>query len=698
MGSAIDSFAGSRNVTTSSGGGGSNIDNFVSAEANKNWSPPKKTTTKTATVTQPKKSTSLLSKVKSGVKDFANAAVTGERVFATGIARDLPGGTADLDAQRKQAEQASKDAKFVSNQVKAGKISKAQAAKILKTNAQSAGQASKDTKETIKAMPTKKDIALGAASTGADIITAGTFSKGKAGLTGAKELKPLVEFTPKAATGAKTALQATKTAAKKTAAANVALESAGNAVAGGLNAAAGGGSTQDMIKNAAAGAVLPPALHTAGTVTTKAANSILDKIRAPKELVQKVKQQTLLDAATKKEAAAATEKTAKIDQKIELIKAKEADGKFTNVDKVKVKQLEEEKAALQPKPITSSEPTQSTLPPAESKSAVPVQTETPVVPAKSSLSESLPNNKPVAEVKPSTTAEPTPTRMLKPSETAHMPEVGGYTHSKHLAQDYADMLRGQEQSARGGQKISDGQGGYTRTSEHSKFYRDFYKENKKAPTKADYLEQAKKELENNKDGIGAGDDYKKLLEREGKPVPRVQVETTVKDVPQGTSKVAKRIAEKLKQEYGDLASYDKITIEDQAKKAEALMSDKAKLDKVISGEAPLPDGLRATSVITAVTHDPKLAKDADLMRKLAASPLASESSYSAQELRLARENARYNPITAIKNVMDARAKTFEERSGKTVAKATAQEVAKINTTTPKIPKETFASFVESLKC
>lgn len=296
-------------------------------------------------------------------------------------------------------------------------------------------------------------------------------------------------------------------------------------------------------------------------------------------------------------------------------------------------------------------------------------------------------------------AAPSETRTLKPSETAHMDPIGGYTHSEHAAKDYADMLRGIEQNAKGGEMVSDGAGGYKRTSEHSQFYRDHYAENGKAPTKAHYLEEAKRQLESGKAAYGASDDYKKLLERESKPVPRVAVsKPSVPVAEQGISKVAKRIAKDLKQKYGDLAGYDKINIKDQAAKAAKLISNREELEKVVSGEKPLPDGLRATALIAAVRHDAELAKDGEFLRKLASSPLASESSYSAQELRLARENAAGDPVEAIKNLKKTRENALERRSGKTVAKATSDEIKAIRAAKVSIPKETVSSFIDSLKC
>lgn len=60
--------------------------------------------------------------------------------------------------------------------------------------------------------------------------------------------------------------------------------------------------------------------------------------------------------------------------------------------------------------------------------------------------------------------------------------------------EYADMLQSMESSLKGGQMIGDSTNGYTRISEHTPFYRDFYARNGKAPTKADWQAEAERQL------------------------------------------------------------------------------------------------------------------------------------------------------------------------------------------------------------
>jgi hypothetical protein len=890
-------------------------------------------------VVAPPKPKSLLSKVGHVVKDVASAATQGEQKFSQGIARTLPGGSADLDAQRQSSEANQKALTIYSKLHKSGKMNDTQYKKHVDAIAKESNKTSAELTKTTKAMPTKTQIALGAASTAADIVTAGSLPAIKGAMTAGKVSKTLL-------------------------ATRVATQGAANAAAGGLNAAAGGGSKGDIIKNAAVGAVLPEVLHQGAqlgsrvinkagtaearklvtnaktqTLLTKAkevpkVNAVVNQEHVSQSIIapeiktrhidelsvsgskastkidaQKVNQYVkqikdgepiepivvhnlngrahvvdgqhrlaamqklgitdiptvekvpgakpvetgtvagAADAPTVQPVPKAPPTTKPVVSETGVMPTKESsagsiapgqrdelvgkqpiqayhgtDAKFASFDDAHLGQNAAKPAALghwftssedyasghganimkaklnldNPKTYTRAEwdnidknsadftalrkelqaaghdgivvkgnteqlgkhtvenPSvyavfdskkinldrgdtnvgkttgnglasgteadaskglqqssghgSNTRPGSIADDRLHTGTKAPTVGSASTLKTATPRQaqagiaKPpvkVAEAKP----EPT-TRTLKPSETAHMKEIGGYTHSEHMAQDYADMLRGQEQQATGGQMVKQVDGSYRRTSEHSRFYRDFYKEKGRAPTKADYLEQAKLELEAGKDGIGAGEDYKKLLEREAKPVPRVEVTPQVNDVPQGTSKVGdavleKAVGKKLKQTYGETAQYDKINIKDQAKKAVAVTNDRELLDKVISGETPLPDGLRATALIDAIQTHPELSKDVDLLLKVSKSPLASESSYSAQELRLARERAQHSPIEAIKSVRKAREAAIEKKTGKTVAEATSKEIQAIRAakaTVPKQTKETFASFVESLKC
>jgi hypothetical protein len=84
---------------------------------------------------------------------------------------------------------------------------------------------------------------------------------------------------------------------------------------------------------------------------------------------------------------------------------------------------------------------------------------------------------------------------IKPVKDA--PQVGKTDLPDKYAQEYADMLMDQESGAKGGMfqiDQTDATGnGKIRTTEHGKFYRDYYKANKRKPSKAAWLEHAREE-------------------------------------------------------------------------------------------------------------------------------------------------------------------------------------------------------------
>lgn len=215
------------------------------------------------------KAKSIFGKVLGIGKEVAKGATAGEQKLATGIARTLPGGTADIEAQQKQATQQAKNLKFIKQQQKAGKISDVQAAKITKNIATEAGQTAKQQAQTIKEMPTKKQIALGAASTAADIVTGGALPEIKAASLGVK--------------GAK--------------AANIAKEAAGLGTASALNAAAAGGNKKQVAENTALGAIIPGASKLAGKTVEKVGS----EVRAT--LAQRQKTQNILEKLASQQEA-----------------------------------------------------------------------------------------------------------------------------------------------------------------------------------------------------------------------------------------------------------------------------------------------------------------------------------------------------------------------------------------------------------
>lgn len=100
----------------------------------------------------------------------------------------------------------------------------------------------------------------------------------------------------------------------------------------------------------------------------------------------------------------------------------------------------------------------------------------------------------------------------------------------------------------------------------------------------------------------------------------------------------KAVEAKLTKGYDNLPQVEKINIKEQAKLATDLInSDRQKARAIIRGEEPLPQGLRATSLISAMEEYIKTHPNPEIAYELANSILTKETSYAAQELRLAAE-------------------------------------------------------------
>jgi len=161
---------------------------------------------------------------------------------------------------------------------------------------------------------------------------------------------------------------------------------------------------------------------------------------------------------------------------------------------------------------------------------------------------------------------------------------------------------------------------------------------------------------------------------------------------------AKAIENKLTKGFSDLAEYDPITIKDQARKATDLINaDVETARKIVRGEQPLPEGLRGTALITAMEEHIKQNPSADLAYELANSPLVSETSAAAQEMRLAAERTPDSATAKIMEVKKARESQIKDLSTKKTEqiKKLKAETEKINLTKEEL---SWNRFLESITC
>jgi hypothetical protein len=105
-------------------------------------------------------------------------------------------------------------------------------------------------------------------------------------------------------------------------------------------------------------------------------------------------------------------------------------------------------------------------------------------------------------------------------------EGGGYGTQYHgkgkkpheqFVDEYASALEHMDSGMTGGQMIPDGEGGYTRMSEHTPFYRNFYRDNGRAPGKRDYARESQRQLDSGKADSYAQEEYNQLRQSTEKP-------------------------------------------------------------------------------------------------------------------------------------------------------------------------------------
>lgn len=77
--------------------------------------------------------------------------------------------------------------------------------------------------------------------------------------------------------------------------------------------------------------------------------------------------------------------------------------------------------------------------------------------------------------------------------------------------EYAQTLKSMDQGVTGGQLVPGADGTVKRISEHSPFYSKTFKETGRKPTEAQWLEEAKRQLEDGSAGFGASDAYKQIV-------------------------------------------------------------------------------------------------------------------------------------------------------------------------------------------
>ena len=189
-----------------------------------------------------------------------------------------------------------------------------------------------------------------------------------------------------------------------------------------------------------------------------------------------------------------------------------------------------------------------------------------------------------------------------------------------------------------------------------------------------------------------------------KQVPKITRVSTV-----GTSKLAKGVRSKaiknkliygFDKKFQDLPEYTKVDMKDQGKKAvDLVLNNPREAIDVAMGRKQPPQGILPESVFVAVEDYAIATKDVDLLRELAtSSELTKEATLMGQRIRTLAERNPDSAVSGIKQVRDARVKSFEGRSKAKVNKAIRNEAKAIKTRVKVPSKVDWNAFVESIRC
>lgn len=173
--------------------------------------------------------------------------------------------------------------------------------------------------------------------------------------------------------------------------------------------------------------------------------------------------------------------------------------------------------------------------------------------------------------------------------------------------------------------------------------------------------------------------------------------------PDKTSGVAKSIADKaieknLTDSFNELAGYESKTVADQASRVTDLISkDPEQMRAIVSGDKPLPAGMSGSMFLKGVEEHATLNGDVGLIRDLASSPLTSETSIHAQELRFLAEREQSSAVQAIKDVAKARDAKLQGKDVTTEKGTIIDDIQKsVKKSAP--TAQTWGDFIESIKC
>lgn len=208
--------------------------------------------------------------------------------------------------------------------------------------------------------------------------------------------------------------------------------------------------------------------------------------------------------------------------------------------------------------------------------------------------------------------------------------------------------------------------------------------------------------------------YELVHKNYGDKIPNLEPPEGTKEVKQGergSSKIGKSIEQKaieqgLTDGFPETAGYDKKYRDDQIQRVENVITqDYDAARRMVLGLEPIPHEISPVMLLRGMEEVAKARKDVQLQYELANSPLVSETSRHAQEMRFMQEREQDSATTALQAIRRERiAQTQKVLKGRTVEEAIKQEAEKLASTIKSQTKSTLQkrptwdTFIKTITC
>lgn len=624
------------------------------------------------------------------VNDTKKAAVT----VGTGVARTLPGGTADIEAEQRASDQASKDMARVKDLQKNKKISNDQAAKLLKNTASASSDASKGISEINKKLPSENELKGSMLELGSFAVPGGGAEK-----IGSKLLPKLAAkvATKKAESGVagaavRAALRASREAPMgATYGAGNAMTENKNVIKGAVEGAAlvgAGGAGASLIRSGAKGVKsLKPDIPAAKQAVAKQnleqlADTAKGRMKLGQAVVKEAKTTRIpVEQTVEKPVKGAVKPLGDTQYRKEVAKlgrsydkeVKGLQGKGSIVQQGAQEQIDRKYQALHDKLDADYGKTKVNF---AGKPVVPPTVNAVVHPE-------LIEGK---IVKPEIATVPHKNLTLG-SDTLHTKldkqTVAKYVDDINAGRPVTPVVISRE---KGGQiLVHDGKHRLAAM--------------KKAGVENVPVVEKTTLAERHHAAIDAQPETPTPTVSPTTPALKPIGEGATKTSKLGSSVEQKAIDKKLTEKLGDLPEYSSVSMKEQAAHAtELLASDEAKAVRIARGlEAP-PSHILPESIYTAVENKALSDGNVELLRQLAQSTRVGEATAMGQRIRALAERDPDSAVTHIRQIAEARQAALEKRTKTSVAKSVQKTAAEIKSNIKQPTKTDWTMFVEELKC